>query len=56
MFFERGFEVLCVFLANVFNPEVIDDECELYRPRVVLPKAGYQFALVIAALVQTFFE
>ncbi len=51
MVFEPGFDMLCVFLAHVFYPEVVDDECELYRLCVVRPKAVYQFALVLAACV-----
>ena len=56
MFLERVFEMLGVFLANVFHPKVVHNQCELYRPCVVLPKARYQFALSVAMFVQTFFE
>ncbi len=55
MFLERVFEMLGVFLANVFHSKVVHDQCELYWPCVVLPKAGYQFALLVV-FVQTFFE
>jgi hypothetical protein len=57
MFLECVFEVLGVFLANVKHPKVIYNvnhpkviynQCELYWPCVVLPKAGYQFALSVA--------
>ena len=56
MCLERVFEMLGVFLANVFHPKVINDQCELYRPCVMFPKAGYQFALSVAVFVQTLFE
>ncbi len=51
MLLEHVFEMLCMFLANVFHPKVVHDQCELYRPCVVLSKAGYQFALLVAVFV-----
>ena len=56
MCFERVFEMLGVFLANLFHPKVINNQCELYRPCVMFPKARYQFALSVAMFVQTLFE
>ena len=44
MFFERVFEMLGVFLANVLHPKVVH------------PKTRYQFALLVAVFVQTFLE
>ncbi len=51
MFLECVFEVLGVFLANIFHPKVVYDQCELYWPCVVLPKTGYQFALSVAMFI-----
>ena len=56
MCLESVFEMLGVFLANVFHPKVINNQCELYRPCVMFPKTRYQFALSVAVFVQTFFE
>ncbi len=56
MFLESVFKMLGVFLANVFHSKVVHDQCELYWPCVVFPKAGYQFALLVAVFVQTFLE
>ena len=44
-----------MFLANVFNAEIVDNERELYRAPVVLPKAWYKLALMLASLVEAFF-
>jgi hypothetical protein len=46
----------CMFFANIFNAEVIDDEYELHWPPFVFPKAGEEFALVVAAFVESLFE
>ncbi len=51
LFLERVFEMLDVFLANVFHPKVVHDQCELYWPCVMLPKTGYQFTLSVAVFV-----
>ncbi len=51
MFLECVFEMLGVFLANVFHSKVVHDQCELYWPCVVFPKTGYQFALLVAVFV-----
>jgi hypothetical protein len=56
MFLECVFEMLGVFLAFVFHPEVINNQCELYRLCVVFPKTGYQVALLVAMFVQLFFK
>ncbi len=41
MFFECVFEMLGVFLADVFDSKVIHDSCVLYGPCVVFPKTRY---------------
>ncbi len=56
IFLECVFEMLGVFLAFVFHPEVVNNQCELYRPCGVFPKTGYQFALLVAVFVQSFFK
>ncbi len=56
MFLDGVFEMLGVFLANVFHPKVVHNQCELYWPCVVFPKTGYQLALLVTVFVQTFFE
>ncbi len=56
VFFECIFEMLCIFFADVFDVEVIDNQCELYGSCVVLPKARYQFALLISVFVEAFFR
>ncbi len=56
VFFECILEMLCMFFANVFDVEVIDNQCELYGSCVVLPKARYQFALSVSVFVEAFFE
>jgi hypothetical protein len=56
MFLECVFEMLGMFLANVFHPKVARDQCILYWLCVMFPKTGYQFALSVAMFVQTFFE
>jgi hypothetical protein len=55
-FLDGVFEMQGVFLANVFCPKVVHDQCELYWPCVMFPKTGYQFALSVAVFVQMFFE
>ncbi len=45
-----------MFFANVFDAEVIDNQCELYGSCVVLPKARYQFAFLVSVFVEVFFE
>ena len=49
-------EMLCMFFADVFDAEVINNQCELYGPCVVLPKARYQFAWSVFVFVEAFFE
>jgi hypothetical protein len=56
MFLKCVFEMLGVFLAFVFHPKVVNNQCELHRPCVMFPKTGYQFALLVAVVVQSFFE
>jgi hypothetical protein len=56
VFFECILEMLCMFFANVFDTEVINNQCELYRSCVMLPKARYQFALSVSVLVEAFYE
>ncbi len=45
-----------MFFANVFDAEIIDNQCELYWSCVVLPKSRYQFALLVSVFVETFFK
>jgi hypothetical protein len=45
-----------LFFANIFDAEVINNQCELDGSCVVLPKARYQFALLVSVLVEAFFE
>ncbi len=54
VFFKCVLEMLCMFFANEFDPEVINNQCELYRSCVVLPKSRYQFALLVSVFVETF--
>ncbi len=56
VFFKCVLEMLCMFFANVFDAEVIDNQCELYGSCVVLPKSRYQFALLVSMFVEAFFE
>jgi hypothetical protein len=56
VFFEHLFEMLGVFATDVFDSEVVDDQCELNGSGHVFPEAWDQFALIIAVLVQTLFE
>ncbi len=56
VFFECIFEMLCIFFANVFDAEIINNQCELYGSCVVLPKPGYQFALSVSVIVEASFE
>jgi hypothetical protein len=45
-----------MFLANIFNSKIIDDECAFYWLPFMFPKAGDELALVVAAFVKSFFE
>ncbi len=56
VFFECILEMLCMFFANIFDAEIIDDQCELYGSCVVLPKSRYQFALPVSVFVEVFFK
>jgi hypothetical protein len=56
VFFKCVLEMLCMFFTNVFDAKVIDNKCELYGSCVVLPKARYQFALLVSVLVEAFFK
>ncbi len=56
VFFKCILEMLCMFFANVFHTEVIDNQCELYGSCVVFPKARYQLALSVSVFVETLFE
>ncbi len=56
VFFECIFEMLCMFFANVFDAEIINNQCELYGSCAVLPKSRYQFALPVSMFVEAFFE
>ncbi len=56
VFFKCVLEMLCIFFANVFHSEVIDNQCELYWSCVVFLKARYQLALLVSMFVEMFFE
>ena len=43
-------------LADVFDPEVVYHESELDGPPLVLPQAGYKFALVVPVFVESSLE
>ncbi len=56
VFFKCVLEMLCMFFADVFHAEVINNQCELYWSCVVFPKARYQLALLVSLFVETFFK
>ncbi len=43
-----------MFIANVFDAEIINNQCELYGSCVMLPKSRYQFALPVSVFVEAF--
>jgi hypothetical protein len=56
VFFECILEMLCMFIANVFDAKTINNQFERYGSCVVLPKSRYQFALLVSVFVEAFFE
>jgi hypothetical protein len=56
VFFECALEMLCMFFANLFDAEIVYNQCELYGSWVVLLKSRYQFALPLSLFVEAFFE
>jgi hypothetical protein len=56
VFFECVLEMLCMFVADVFDAEIIDNQCELYGSCVMLPKSRYLFALSVFVFVEVFFK
>ncbi len=56
VFFECILEMLCMFFAKVFDPKIINSQCELYGSCVVLPTSRYQLALPVSVFVEAFFE
>ena len=46
----------CMFFADIFHPEVVDNQCELDWVPFVAPESWYQLALVIASFVESFFQ
>jgi hypothetical protein len=48
--------MLCMFFVDVFDTEVINNQCELYGSCVMLPKARYKFALLVSVFVEAFLE
>ena len=46
----------CVFFADIFHPDVVDDQCELDWVQFVAPESWYQLALVIASFFESFFQ
>jgi hypothetical protein len=55
VFFECVLEMLCMFFADVFAAEIVDNQCQLYGSCDVLPKSRYQFALPLSVFVEAFF-
>ena len=45
-----------MLLPDVFNPKIVNDKGEYDRSPVMLPKAGNEFALSVAAFVQPLFK
>ncbi len=41
VFFKCVLEMLCMFFADIFHAEVINNQCKLYWSCVVFPKARY---------------
>jgi len=39
-----------MFLSDVFHSKVVDNQCKLFQPCVMFPKAGYQFALSVVCI------
>ena len=56
VFFQRSFEMECVFFANVLDSKIIDDQSKLHWAPFVRSQARDELALVVAMLVQPFFE
>ncbi len=56
VFLECVFEMLCMFFADVFDAEIVGNQCDLYGSYVMLPKSRYQFALPVSVFVEAFFE
>ena len=56
VFFEGLFEMECVFFADIFHSEVVDNQCDLDWAPFVAPESWYQLALVIASFVESFFQ
>jgi hypothetical protein len=56
VFFECVHEMLCMFFADVFDTEIIGNQCELYGSCIVLPKSRYQFDLLVSMFVEVFIE
>ncbi len=56
VFFECILEMLCMFFANIFDAEIVDNQCELYGSCVVLPKSKFQFAMLVSVFVEVFFK
>jgi hypothetical protein len=56
VFFKCILEMLCMFVANVFDAEIINNQCKLYVSCVVLLKSRYQFALPASLFVEAFFK
>ncbi len=52
--FECVLEMLCMFFVDVFDAEIINNQCELYGSCVVLPKSRCQFALLVSMFLRCF--
>ena len=56
MLFEHLLQMVDVFVTYVFDPKVVDHQCELYWSHVVLPQSWYQFVLSISMFFESFFK
>ena len=56
VFFQRSFEMKGVFFANVLDSEVINYQSKLHWAPFVRPQSRDKLALIVAMLVQLFFE
>ena len=50
------FEVHRMFLADILDTEIVNDQSELYWSPLVFPEARNQFALMVTVLVEAFFQ
>jgi hypothetical protein len=48
--------MLCVILAHLLYPKIVDNQEEAYGMSVLLPKAWGRLALTVAMFLQTFLK